>query len=270
MYGTENFEGQEINGLRIEQMIVRRPAPKYSARCVRCNCEQTVGQRELTNGNAVCRNSDCGRQQLREELEETPRRYAQRLKRVEQQKIDALANEVKTTASKIAQLKQQQILKGIDDEFPYDPETREISMSAAEAEAFNSASVKQFLKENPTYYPTQRNLETIHSYLKRHGMDAIVSARQLQLVYQRLDEYSLLDRRPEPEPERTPYVNFTIDRPPAQPKRDYEPEEGWDLRTGEKRLFSAFEIRRMDADTYKRTFRLYGDRAPRTPTHAAF
>jgi hypothetical protein len=230
-----------------------------------------VGQAALTSGTATCRNSGCGRDDLREELSLTPRKYREREKRLQQDKVDAIEREFKDKHRKIALSRQNQIRTGIDDEFPYDPDTREISMSSQEADAYNRASAEQFLRDNPTYFPTQRNLELIRSYLKRHGVDALVSARQLQLVYERLDAYSLLDRRPEPiviQPEPTPYVNL-CERAPEPPKRR-EPEEGWDLRTGERRMYTPYEIDRLSGDDYRRIFRLYGDRKPTFPTHAAF
>lgn len=279
MDGNFDFSNEVSGTLRVGAMVSRRPLPRYETTCTRCGAQSFVGQKELVQGNAICKNSDCGRQQLREELEDTPRKYAQRLQRIEQQKFDALANQVKDTASKIALLQRDQIAKGVDSDYwdlrRIDPECCEISMTAAQADQYNREAYRLWAAETPGWYATPDNLSVFQGYLERQGSAGIVSKAMLTAAFKRLDSFGLLAHAPAPQPARQtqaqPRVTPRADaRPaPAQPKRD-EPEEGWDLRTGEKRLFSAFEIRHMDADTYKRTFRLYGDRAPRTPMHAAF
>lgn len=269
MTGVADYTGHETGTLRIDAMVSRHPSPRYSATCERCGAKQTVAQRDLKTGAATCRASGCSpdREAIRQTVEDTPRRFAQREARLKQDRIDAIAREVKDKADKIARLQRDRLLTGVDVDFPYDPEAREMRMTAQQADAFNRASAAQFIREHPDYLPSEGNLKIIEGYLQRNGMDALVSARQLHLVYERLDAYRVLERRPEPTP--APVVNLSIERPPEPPKRP-EPQIGFDLKTGQEREFSAFEVSRMSADEYKKTFRLWGDKMPIFPTHAAF
>lgn len=273
MSGNHDFSGEVSGTLRVGAMISRRPLPRYETVCTRCGAQSTTGQKELVQGNAFCRNSDCGREQVREELSETPARYARRQERIRQERIDAIAQQVQTTANKIAQLQRDQIGKGVDDEWNLrriDPECCEITMTVAQADSYNREQYRLFTASTPNWYPTSENIETMQGYLSRNGCSSIVSEKMLTAAFRRLDAYGLLDHRPAPEPARQPKVTPSVDvRPaPAQPKRR-ESEEGYDLRTGERRMFTPYEIDRMSADEYRRVFRVYkGDLV--LPNHAAF
>lgn len=265
MVGVRDFTGHEIGTLKIEAMVQRHP-PRYSCSCKRCGAKQTIAQRDLSTGAAICRASGCGMEAAREAAEMTPRKYQLQQERIKQNRIDAIAREVKDKADKIARLQQERMLKGVDADFPYDPEARDMRCSAQEAAAYNALEARQFLAANPWYHSTPGNLQLIAGYLDRHGI-VLVSATQLELVARRLDEFGLLERRPEPTP--APVVNLSIDRSSEPPKKP-EPEvyEGWDEQ-GQPRVYSAWEVNHMTGDQMKRRLRLTPSKLA-LPTHAAF
>jgi len=271
MVGTRDFTGYEIGTLTIDAMVSRHPSPKYAATCRRCGAKLTIAQRDLAIGSAVCRASGCGREAVREACEDTPRRFAQREARLKQDRLDALARDVQAKATKIARLVRERLQTGIDLDFPYASDNlQDVTMSAAEADGFNALHAARFVAANPWYFPTDKNLEVMAGYLQRHGI-VLASATQLELAARRLDEFGLLERRPvvEPTPE-PPYVNLSIERPAEPTPKRREPEMGYDLKTGEQRLYTPYEIDRLSADEYRRVFRLCGDKMPTFPTHAAF
>jgi len=272
MHGAADRTGETTGTLRVFEMIARRPEPRYRAVCTRCSTEQTISQRDIINGTG-CRNSGCGKEALREELAETPRKYAQRLQRQETERIDAIAAEFQEKTRKIALLERDQVAKGYDDQFDLmriDPTCANVSMSAAQADAFNAEQYRLFHAETPDWYASRSNIDTMQEYLSRNGCSSIVSKVMLAAAFRRLDTYGLLDHRPVPEAARQTAAPPNVDvRPaPVQPKRR-ESEEGYDLRTGERRMFTPYEIDRMSADEYRRVFRVYKSDLV-LPNHAAF
>jgi hypothetical protein len=273
MSGNADLSGETLGTLRIGTMISRRPLPRYETTCEKCGAQSFAGQREIVQGTATCRNSACGKEGIYEELSMTPARYARQLKAREQEKIDAIAQQVHEKANAIARLQQQQIANGVDDEWNLrriDAECCEISMTQSQADSYNREQYRLFAANTPGWFYCEGNLQVIQDYLSRNGSSGIVSEKMLTAAFRRLDSFGLLEHRPAPEPTRQSQSQTTVtERAPAQPKRR-ESEEGYDLRTGERRKYTPYEIDRMSADEFKRIFRLYGERAPRFPTHAAF
>ncbi|HEY4381912.1 MAG TPA: hypothetical protein VGN01_16310 [Acidobacteriaceae bacterium] len=134
-----------------------------------------------------------------------------------------------------------------------DPAVDGLSMDWNLAMAQNTDQYKAFIAENPWYSHDQESMSQLFGYFarQRHPIQIITKA-MFQKAAERLREYGILTERPAPEPEpERPFVNLTVERPP-------EPEvhEGWDLQTGERRAYSAFEVSRMDSETFRRVFRL--------------
>lgn len=61
MAGLMSMEGREINGLRVGQMLSRRPQPHYEVTCNHCGARSSASQIQLTSGAARCRAGDCGK-----------------------------------------------------------------------------------------------------------------------------------------------------------------------------------------------------------------
>lgn len=269
MSGNADLTGQSINGLQVVGMVERRPVPRYTVRCTRCGCATTEGQRSLTQGIASCRNSGCARQGLHEESNLTLKQFEAREKRKERQQFERIEDEFKTHARKVAEINRELVLKAKDAECYYDPQTYSLRMTEFEAEIFNQQEAVRFIQENPEYYPCPENVQVLCDYLTRNGVDQIVSAETLAGAYKRLDQYGLLKHRPaQPQPAEPTHVELRI--APSESPRSREELIGFDLRTGEQREYSPYEVDRMSADEYRRVFRLYGERAPVAPNHAAF
>ncbi len=141
------------------------------------------------------------------------------------------------------------ISTGIDDAFQIDPATFTPLPRGISAAQYNKAQAQQFRQSNPDFYPSDFNLREITEYIARNTPTnfILVSATQLQWAFERLRAYGLLEERPEPEPEPE------IVPEPANPS---EPEifVGIDQETGEERTFSKFQVDRMSAEEYRRTF----------------
>jgi len=203
----------------------------------------------------------------------TPAKYARQLKAREQEKIDGIAQQVKEKANAIARLQRDQIAKGVDDEWNLrriDPECCEITMTVAQADSYNREQYRLFTAATPNWYPTSENINTMQGYLTRNGCVSIVSEKMLTAAFRRLDSYGLLAHQPVPEPARQAQSQTAFTERAPQPPKRKESEEGWDLSNGERRMYTPYEIDRMSGDEYRRVFRLYGERAPIVPNHAAF
>jgi hypothetical protein len=87
MVGLAEFlPGQGVGRLRVQQLISRRPEPKYEAKCDVCGTVQVVTHSQLRHESARCRFSGCGktskpkgRDLLSEEHQRLATRDAQRL-----------------------------------------------------------------------------------------------------------------------------------------------------------------------------------------------
>jgi len=117
MSGTADLTGETVGTLHVDVIVTRRPSPKYQTTCTICKAVSTAAQKALIDGTAYCRNSACNKEGLYEELSMTPAKYARQLKAREQERVDAIAQQVKDKANQIARLQQQQIAKGVDDEW---------------------------------------------------------------------------------------------------------------------------------------------------------
>lgn len=157
-----------------------------------------------------------------------------------------------------------------------------LDMPFADAVEFITDQYRQFMTEaSGWYHDNLHNRQAVLGYLGRNGFNAsddgtrlaLIDAATMKAAALRLNEYNILEPRPndgyerdetgaiivpreEPyqstDPNAPKYVNLGRNRPPAPIAH-----EGFDLETGEPRSYSEFEVRRMDSETYKRCFRLY-------------
>ena len=61
MEGLEDLTGRQFGTLKIGDMTVRRPEPRYRTLCTVCSTQGTETQNRLTSGAAVCRYAGCGK-----------------------------------------------------------------------------------------------------------------------------------------------------------------------------------------------------------------
>ncbi|MES2391040.1 MAG: hypothetical protein V4555_05325 [Acidobacteriota bacterium] len=228
-----------------------------------------MSQRELSIGTAVCRASGCGREAAREELEETPRKFREKEQRALRERIEETARDWRSTANQLETVNRDLISKGQDPELYLDPATTG-TMTEYEAAVFNEREALRFIRETPEYHACPENMVVLFGYLQRNGISQIVSAESLRAAFRRLDTYGLLERPPAPTSASVDYRPVEIRIAPAEPLQESESMVGFDLRTGEQREYTKYEIDRMGSEEFRRVFRLFGDRAPLTPHHAAF
>jgi hypothetical protein len=135
-----------------------------------------------------------------------------------------------------------------------------------ESVSFTVAEYRQFVSEPDVYgwyYDSGANRSILFEYLNRNNI-RIADKSMIRSAALRLNEYNCFEPQPEPiiiEPEdqyqsddqNSPrYVNLGFNRPPAPVIH-----EGWNLTTGEKQIYSDFEVNRMSSETYRRVFRLF-------------
>jgi hypothetical protein len=140
--------------------------------------------------------------------------------------------------------------------FWIDPALAGVSMDRSFGGAFDADEYLIFLRAHSSwFYDCEANRRQLFGYCERNGAQ-IFNSEMLRRAALRLQEYGLLEERPAPPPQpEKPYVNLTLDRPPAPVTYT-----GWDEQTGLEREFTEKEVSRMSSDTYRRIFRvLKGD-----------
>jgi hypothetical protein len=279
MTGTADFSGQKVNTLRIGAMVGRRPEPRYTGLCRVCKSSTTVTQSMIRSGTARCLSTSCGKDRLREHLNDSPRKMREReeseQRRIQREREERQAAELaeveeqfKKTTNQIAETIRERLLTQKDDEFEIDPSTFKPLPSGVSAEDYNTQQVKLFLQENADYFPCQENLEAMTSYIQRNGPNLkLVSAVQWAWAYRRLSEYGILKPRPAPESFQRPQpVRINLEFEQRKPEQEKPTGSkifiGRDPETGRDREYTSREIDRMSSKEYARTF-------PVAPTVAA-
>jgi hypothetical protein len=122
------------------------------------------------------------------------------------------------------------------------------------ARDFNAASINIYRERNPHIYWSSELVQRLGDYFDRHDL-ALTSVPMIEAAVDRILAVGLAPKAPPPPPTPEPSMFQQPIREPAKPK---EPEfqEGWDVETGQRRMFSRYEISRMSGDEYARTFRL--------------
>jgi hypothetical protein len=273
MTGVADFSGKKINSLRIGAMIARRPEPKYDTTCMVCGTKSTETQSRIRSGVAKCLNSGCGKDRLREIVNDTPSRARRREEAAEsarrrereERRAAELAEAEETfrkTSKELALTIREQILKGKDDELFVSPELLKASMPSAEAQKFNGEQAAIFVRETPEYekYRSNATLNEIMEYFSRNGV-RIFDAAMIRAAFHRLRDFGVIQKRPvpnvEPEPRPQPTrVNLTIEHSEPEPAKPSGPKTyiGRDWETGMEREFTEREINRMSSKEYARAF----------------
>jgi hypothetical protein len=257
MSGVADLRGQRVNSLLVGEMVNRHPAPRYKVKCERCGCETTFNQRQLTSGVARCLASDCGKAKLREYINDTPRKARLREAERERAIIDAAGKELKSNAGKLHAVIRERIEKGKDDGLFVSPALVNARMTQEQAAKHNAESGRIFLSRNPWFYNSPANLDVIIQYFLRNNIN-VIDAEMWERAAKRLQEYQLLpDERPQPESIQEPAPEPIPE--PGQQTSQPESFEGYDLQSGQPRMYSRREIDRMSSDEYRRVFRIYRD-----------
>lgn len=273
MSGIASFEGRTVNSLTVGPMVSRRPEPRYQVTCNRCGTVSTETQGRIRSGAARCQSATCGKDRLRDHLNDTPQKARRRAEEHEAQlrheretqqaaKIEAMQADFQKNSRAVALAIKERIEKGKDDGFFVSPELMSVSMPNEEAARFNREQAAIFARENPEYerYRSDETVNALGDYLARNGV-RIADAATIKAAFHRLKEFGLIHPNPLPTPEPAPrpepvYVNLEIDRQEAQPEQPTGPKVyiGRDWETGEDRQFTQREIDRMSSLEYKRAF----------------
>ena len=136
-----------------------------------------------------------------------------------------------------------------------------LKMTLERGRAFAREQGQLFVDHNPDYFPCSGNLNNIREYLIAQDI-SIPTEEAFKLAWLRLRELGLIEERPAPEPEPEPEPAPVQETTSATPT-DSELLDGFDPETGEPRKFSQREVWKMDSATYRKTFRAWGDNAPR-------
>lgn len=137
-----------------------------------------------------------------------------------------------------------------------DPLNRE-ELPAGYATAYNGESLRLYLRDHPEHKDLLANkefLDMIGNYFDRNKI-RITNIWDIKRVVERFIAAGLAPEPPAPAPPPPPQpapIRFTEPEQPSEP----EFQTGWDLDTGTRRSYSRYEIDRMSADEYVRTFRV--------------
>jgi hypothetical protein len=133
-----------------------------------------------------------------------------------------------------------------------------LKMSIEQAKKYARQQAEHFVGENPEYHRTQKNFETIASYLADQGVE-IPTAETLKLAWERLRSFGMIEERMAPVPTPEPVSENPPESIPSKP----ELVDGFDPDTGEPRKYSQREIWKMDSMTFRKAFRMWGDNQPK-------
>jgi hypothetical protein len=123
------------------------------------------------------------------------------------------------------------------------PDLCNISWPMEVAVEFNVVEFRKFADANGWFYNTPGNRAAIFRYFELNGIQ-IGNALMVEKAARRLAEFNLL-------PEEPPVDVPRSQQPPAPVTHS-----GFDPATGEPRIYSEYEVRRMSSDEYVRAFRL--------------
>lgn len=171
---------------------------------------------------------------------------AQRLER-EKPLRDAEAK-LHSTATALGKFTRQIIATGKDVDAYIAPEVAGKRMSVEDARLYNSNQAKLFVEASPWFWPSESNKNTLFSYLTRNKI-AICTSEMYRRAAEKLRDHGLLQEQPEPEPQPEP-----IQTPEPEPAPQIF--TGIDQVTGQPREYTAWEVERMDSETFRRVFNL--------------
>lgn len=284
----ENLSGRTFGNIEIGDIAGSNPR-KYHLSCKRCRSQwvstHTKIKNELqTSAGLTCANTGCtlpiADQMKREaqffrEMKEKERADGEAFEEARlranygfsaptppapKPSLEAIEAEYMKNASELARAERERIVKGLPDpDFVPDPRYDKARMPNNEASEFNESQSRIFMETCPDYYPSPENSNVMLNYLSGQGVN-IISAETFQRAYDRLNQFNLFEPWPEPEPAPE---HHDPDHLPSMHEGYYEPKlkpqqmwEGIDLDTGENRIYSDYEIRRMTSDELRRKLRI--------------
>jgi hypothetical protein len=286
--GIADLTGQRRGSLLIESIAQRNPV-KWRVRCTdpTCNLQTVIDHSRLQSG-AV---KDCPNQHgqttvrrsglattvnaspaVRSRDSESARHFhaeEAELEHEQQQAAEEQAAVERTQKAEATRQKQrafiaESIATGPDPLFPgVDPDTLQgrISVPVSKVEEWNQAEVYKFKRACPDYYPCAENLAALTGYLERNSPGlALVSAKQLEAAYRRLQSLGLLKERPaapvvHSEPAKRPVTEANLTVAPSQDGPDGIV-DGWALDGLSRRQWTRRELDRLGADDYRRALKL--------------
>lgn len=263
--GMEDLSGQLLGTLRVGSIASRSGGVvRWNVRCERCGSQTTEPHQRLQSGWS-CRNAACGREEISDLTTETLSKYRRRNEAAEVAKSEKLQREVSANAGKVIAVVRERILHGKDDEIYVSPELRSATMTQAQADVYNSQQAAIFVRDTPEWierFACPENLNILGSYFDRNGI-AITDYLTILAAFQRLRDCGAL-REKEPlstaEPQQKPVIAEPESQPSEEPTERTDGQRGWNLDTGEERLYSNREIDRMSGEEYRRVFRLTRDK----------
>ena len=181
-------------------------------------------------------------------------------------KLKALEEEMNQTVRKLQQTKRRQVL-GYEEQPYISPEVAGMVMSHDEAAEFNKREAQAFVNENPGWYPSQENIQTLLGYFSNRGIN-IIDRKMLKAAFVSLKRDGLFEEEPKPEQRPKPVAEpAPVDdleslprlplghQVPASYKRETQATyTGVDPDTGRERTYTQVEVDNMPADLFKRVF----------------
>ena len=181
------------------------------------------------------------------------------------EKLAQLQKQISLNTGKLARERHKSIL-GYTEEPYVSPDLVNAYMSWEDAQKFNGQQAQSFFESTPDWYGSPENIETLTAYFLNRNI-FIIDAAMFRAAFLSLKKDGLFEDRPaplvpdtvpvkqDPEPELQ-RVPLSFPRPVAHRRPLEAAQKGFDPVTGLERVYTAKEIDDMDADTYKRTFRL--------------
>jgi len=275
--GLADLLGSTVKGLFVTRMVSRHP-PRYETQCGVCSAKRVFSHTQLTSGTARCIADGCGKKPVtrpaalstdvrvpavRSRDSDAARQF-QAEKDAQQRKAE---REAKEHADQETRNRQKQghrefmregIATGIDPlaiaEGIFDEEA---NLAPGEtADEYNRREADEFRKTCPDYYACADNMALLTGYVTRNAPKLkLVSAKQWEMVYNRLSNLGLLKQRPAPEPtpESTP-----------EPVADDGSEKGWD-EGGNPLKLTRRQVAALSSDEYRRFKRIYRDQLDSLP-----
>jgi hypothetical protein len=128
------------------------------------------------------------------------------------------------------------------------PEYAGLETDAEYVRDFNAECIRVYRENHPDVYWSETLQDAVGGYFDRNHF-TLTTTDMISNVVDRFQNAGLLPERPAPVPEPEPI------RPRKVQATKPEVFTGRDLMTGEAKSFTAYEVHRMDSETYRRTFR---------------
>ena len=271
VYGGQlSLEGETVNDLTVGSPTSINPL-RYNVICSRCGSKSVMDHQVLKRQGVTCPSSLCGTEKARERLADTPgkaraREAAEQRRREDekrselQRKTEAAEAELVATHSKLLRMQQKNLTSLTDDQLYVTPGLPNLA-TESERTAYNKRELAVFVRTNPDFsrYERDSTIDRIGDYFARNGIVA-ADAHMISAAVNRLASAGMLQlaQRPAqpvvaPAPKARPAAAAAAPEKEAAPALPPGSELGWD-QNGERRVFSAHEIRSLSSEAYRRAF----------------